>query len=191
MFVRHKKLIFMRKLFLSVCLISISLTSFCQTLYPSDCPPSFFKKNKYENPTNSEKQIIIPIHWVEMYQYTKRMTLISSSLGKDLAYVKSKNKKLSFKKYENQVDSMLLTFQSIKVISETEELVEAEYCYLKYSMQNISKMNSLIQNNQMSVGVEKVVAFISEQKHIDNLRISEIDNLLNSMAKKYDLYKYR
>lgn len=181
----------MRKLFLIVCFISLSHISISQNLNSASCPPPFFKKNKNENPTNSEKQIIIPIHWIEIYQCTKKMTLISSLLGKDLAYMKSKNQKLSYKKYEKQIDSMLLTFQGIKVINETEELVEAEYCYLKYAKQNISTMNSLIANNQISVGIEKVLAFVSEQKNIDSLKIKEVYNILNSMMKTYNLYKYR
>jgi hypothetical protein len=151
----------------------------------------FFEKNKNEKVSNSQKEVIIPIHWIEMYQDTKFVTSLSSNLGKDLAYIKSQNKKLSFKKYVRQLDSLIMAFQEIKVITETENLVEAEYCYLLHTKQSIIKMDNLIAANETTVGINKVLEYIHQNKTTDHLEIERVNNLLNGMAKKYDLYKYR
>lgn len=156
-----------------------------------NCPGNDIQKNKIYLTNASKKEVLISIQWVEVLESTKQLTLITSSLGKDLAIIKTQGTKLSFEKYIRQVDSTVTELKKKKVITETQNLIETWYCYLKDSRKKISDMNYLIEVNDVKAGIEKITAYINRSKKEDNARIHEVDNILNTMAERYDLYKYR
>ena len=136
-----------------------------------NCSNSLFKKNKSNKVSNAEKKIIIPIHWIEITQDIKFVNSISSNLGKDLAYLKTNNSKLSLKRYITQFDSLIISLKNMKVITETEELVENEYCYLLHTKSVFIKMNNFLINNETSVAINKVLNYISENKKADHFEM--------------------
>lgn len=148
--------------FLNIIFLLTWQISIGQQTNTSNCSNDYFKKNKNKVLSNSDREIIIPKHWIQVYQDTRFMTLLSSNMGKDLAYIKSKNLKLSFKKYEKQIDSLLVTIRNIKVITETEDLVESEYCYLLHVKQHVANMDYLIANNEISIGADKVLGNVDK-----------------------------
>lgn len=156
-----------------------------------NCAGSLFRKNKVVINNDTARQLKIAIDWVQVYKGTKILTNLSSNLGRDLAVMKTKQKKISLENYINETDSLINSVSEIKVVDEIETLIEKWYCYCQETKEVITHIDNLIKTNNVESALEKIQTYISENKNEDKRKITEIDKILNDLATRYNLYRFR
>ena len=118
------------------------------------------------------------------------MIRLTTEMGREVGNMNVTKKKISLTTYINFFDSLSKSLATIRVVNEVQLLVEKWYCYCLSAKNLMQNLNELIKSNDIEVALDKIKKYMSENSREDKRKINEVNDTLNALAEKYDLYKF-